>query len=403
MFKIKNFNFGLFFAWFLLVSCGIVMIYTASVSSYGEFTEVNNYYIKQLIFFIIIIPIFFLIQKTPYFIIDTLIVPGYFLSLLLLVIVLFTPEVNGSHRWIQIGGYSFQPSEFAKIMTILMVSKYIAIPHQGDAKKILWGFGITLLPVFLIIIEPDFGTTLVFMVALFAMLIAAKVPFIYLLILIAPILTISLVIASPYASIAFIILFALILYKIRFNWIIQATSALVNIFGSIIFWQFLKPYQINRILTFIDPYRDPLGGGYQVIQAKIAIGSGGFWGKGFLQGTQKNLNFLPEHHTDFIFSVIGEEMGFLFSLLLLLLFFYLLYKIIISIDKIHILERKIATVGIFAFIFFQLFVNIGMNIGMIPTTGVPLPYISYGGSNLLINSLSIALIQKYLVEKGFMK
>lgn len=403
MFKIKNFNFGLFFAWFLLVSCGIVMIYTASVSSYGAFTEVNNYYVKQLIFFIIIIPIFFLIQKIPYFIIDTLIVPGYILSLLLLVIVLFTPEVNGSHRWIQIGGYSFQASEFAKIMTILMVSKYIAIPHQGDAKKIMMGFGITLLPVFLIIIEPDFGTTLVFMVALFAMLMAAKVPFIYLLILIAPILTISLVIASPYASIAFIILFALILYKIRFNWIIQATSALVNIFGSIIFWQFLKPYQINRILTFIDPTRDPLGGGYQVIQAKIAIGSGGFWGKGFLQGTQKNLNFLPEHHTDFIFSVIGEEMGFLFSLFLLLLFFYLLYKIIISIDKIHILERKIAAVGIFAFIFFQLFVNIGMNIGIIPTTGVPLPFISYGGSNLLINSLSIALIQKYLVEKGFMK
>lgn len=403
MFKIKNFDFGLFLAWFLLVFCGIVMIYAASVSSYGEFTEVNNYYIKQLIFFLVIIPIFFLIQKIPYFVIDTLIVPGYIISILLLVIVLFTPEVNGSHRWIQIGNYSFQPSEFAKIMTILMASKYIAIPHQGDGKKILLGFGITILPILLILLEPDFGTTLVFWVALFAMLMAAKVPFIYLLILIAPLLTISLVIVSPYASIAFFILFAFILYKIKFNWIIQATSAIVNIFGSIIFWQFLKPYQINRILTFIDPTRDPLGGGYQVIQAKIAIGSGGFWGKGFLQGTQKNLNFLPEHHTDFIFSVIGEEMGFIFSVILLLLFFYLLYKIIISIDKIHILERKIAAVGIFAFIFFQLFVNIGMNIGIIPTTGVPLPYISYGGSNLLINSIAIALIQKYLVEKGFMK
>ena len=138
-------------------------------------------------------------------------------------------------------------------------------------------------------------------------------------------------------------------------------------------------------------------------QAKIAIGSGGFWGKGFLHGTQKNLDFLPEHHTDFIFSVIGEEMGFIFSLILLALFFFLLLKIIISIDKIHVRERKVASVGIFAFIFFQLFVNIGMNIGIIPTTGVPLPYISYGGSNLLINSIAIALIQKYLVEKGFMK
>ncbi|MFA7056280.1 MAG: FtsW/RodA/SpoVE family cell cycle protein [Candidatus Cloacimonadales bacterium] len=403
MFKIKNFNYGLFFAWFLLVSCGIVMIYTASISSYGEFTQVNNYYAKQLLFFLFIIPIFFIIQKIPYFIIDAFIIPGYILSILFLIIVLFTPQVNGSHRWIQIGSYSLQPSEFAKIMTILMVSKYIAIPHQGDARKILMGFGISIIPIFLIMIEPDFGTTLVFWVSLFAMLMAAQVPFIYLLILISPVITISLVIISPYYAIAFLLIFAIILFKLKFSWVIQATSSIVNLFGSIIFWHFLKPYQINRILTFIDPTRDPLGAGYQVIQAKIAIGSGGFWGKGFLHGTQKNLDFLPEHHTDFIFSVIGEEMGFIFSLILLALFFFLLLKIIISIDKIHVRERKVASVGIFAFIFFQLFVNIGMNIGIIPTTGVPLPYISYGGSNLLINSIAIALIQKYLVEKGFMK
>ncbi len=403
MLKIKNFDLGLFLAWFLLVSIGIIIIYTASITSYGEFTQINNYYIKQLVFFLFVIPLFFAIQKIPYFIIDALIIPGYILSIILLMLVLFTPEINGSNRWIQLGGFSLQPSEISKIMTILVISKFLAKPHQGDSRKILLGFGLAIIPIFLIMIEPDFGTTLVFWVSLFAMLMAANVPLIYLLILIAPIISISLVIFSPYSSIIFILVFSILLFKLKFHWVMQAVSFLVNLFGSLIFWQILKPYQINRILTFIDPTRDPLGAGYQVIQSKIAVGSGGLWGKGFLHGTQKNLDFLPEHHTDFIFSVFGEELGFMFSLLLLSLFFYLLLKIIKSIDKIYVLERKIATVGIFAFILFQIFVNIGMNIGIVPTTGVPLPFISYGGSNLVINSVSIALIQKYLVEKGFMK
>jgi len=403
MTKIKNFDLGLFIAWFLLVSVGIVIIYTASITSYGEFIQIDNFYIKQLIFFMLVIPLFFLILKIPYFIIDALIVPGYIISIILLVIVLFTPEINGSNRWIQIGSFRLQPSEIAKITTILIISKFLAKPHQGDSRKILTGFGLAIVPIFLIMIEPDFGTTLVFWVALFSMLLAVNVPIIYLIILIAPIVSISLVIFSPYSSIVFIILLSILLFKLKFHWVIQAISVLVNIFGSIIFWQILKPYQINRILTFIDPTRDPLGAGYQVIQSKIAVGSGKLWGKGFLQGTQKNLNFLPEHHTDFIFSVYGEELGFIFSMLLFSLFFFLLIKIIKSIDKIYVLERKIATVGIFSFIFFQLFVNIGMNIGIVPTTGVPLPFISYGGSNLVINSVSIALVQKYLVEKGFMK
>ena len=403
MLKIKNFDFGLFFAWFLLVSIGIIVIYTASITSYGEYTQINNYYIKQLVFFLLIIPIFLIIQKIPYFVIDALIVPGYLISVILLVIVLFTPEINGSNRWIQLGGFNLQPSEIAKIMTILVISKFLAKPHQGDSRKIIIGFSLAIVPIFLIMIEPDFGTTLVFWVVLFSMLLAAKVPIIYLLILVAPIIAISLVIFSYYWSIIFIILFAIILFKLKFHWVVQAISFIANIFGSIIFWQILKPYQINRILTFMDPTRDPLGAGYQVIQSKIAIGSGGLWGKGFLQGTQKNLDFLPEHHTDFIFSVYGEELGYLVSLLLLGLFFFLLMKIIKSIDKIYVLERKIASVGIFTFLFFQLFVNIGMNIGIVPTTGVPLPFISYGGSNLVINSVSIALVQKYLVEKGFMK
>jgi rod shape determining protein RodA len=164
-------------------------------------------------------------------------------------------------------------------------------------------------------------------------------------------------------------------------------------------WGSLKPYQQNRILTFIDPTRDPLNTGYQVIQAKIAVGSGQIFGKGFLGGTQKNMNFLPEHHTDFIFSVIAEEFGFIGSVLLLLVFFYFFLRIVKNITRSQIKERRIAMAGIFGFLFFQVVINIGMNIGLMPTTGIPLPFISYGGSNLLINSISVALILKYSQDK----
>ena len=401
--KLRKFDYYLFFTWFALVSLGIVSIYTASVTSLADYITIDNFYLKQTLYFAIIIPLFFLIIKIPYYVIDSLIIPGYIISLILLVAVLFSPEINGSRRWIFLGGFSIQPSEIAKVMTIIMVAKFISKQFLSEIGKISIGFVITIIPVLLIMIEPDFGTTLVFWVALFGMLLAAEVPFLYMFIIGSPILAIALVILSPYFSLLYIIAFAVLLYKFKFNWIVQVGSIVVNTFAGITFWQILKPYQIGRILTFIDPTRDPLGAGYQIIQAKIAIGSGGLLGKGFLKGTQKNLDFLPEHHTDFIFSVIGEEFGFLKSAILILLFMFLLHRIIKSIDKIYVVERKITTVGIFTFILFQFFVNIGMNIGIVPTTGVPLPFISYGGSNLLINSLSIALIQKFLIEKGFMK
>jgi rod shape determining protein RodA len=170
-----------------------------------------------------------------------------------------------------------------------------------------------------------------------------------------------------------------------------------------VIWNGFKPYQQNRILTFINPNHDPLGTGYQVIQAKIAIGSGGLYGKGFLLGTQKNMDFLPEKHTDFIFSVIGEEFGFWGAGLLILLYLVFLTKLIKNIDKIFVKDRKIAAVGIISYLAFQFFVNIAMNIGIMPTTGVPLPFISYGGSNLLINTIAIGLILKYRLEKGLLK
>jgi len=193
---------------------------------------------------------------------------------------------------------------------------------------------------------------------------------------------------------------------VRLSWVAITIAGIVNVFIALImpvFWNGLKDYQQNRILTFMDPMRDPLGAGYQIIQSKIAVGSGAIIGKGWLQGTQKNMNFLPEHHTDFIFSVIGEEFGFVGSTLLLFVFTLFFLRLINAMGEIKVKERKIASAGILAYLMFQTFINIGMNIGVVPATGIPLPFISYGGSNLLINALAVGVVLKYLNERGFMK
>jgi rod shape determining protein RodA len=269
----------------------------------------------------------------------------------------------------------------------------------------MYGFLCVLAPVLLIIIEPDFGTTLTFWVSLIAMYIATGVPAFYIVLMLSPVVSI---VASFHW--AFIIIWLLVLVGFlmwfRLSWVTVTVSAILNLFIAVImpvFWSGLKDYQQNRILTFLDPMRDPLGAGYQIIQAKIAVGSGGTIGKGWLEGTQKNMNFLPEHHTDFIFSIIGEEFGFIGSVVLLLLFFLLFWRISIAIRDIRVQERKIAVAGIFGYLMVQTFINIGMNIGLVPTTGIPLPFISYGGSNLLINGLAIGVILKYLNERGFIK
>jgi len=180
----------------------------------------------------------------------------------------------------------------------------------------------------------------------------------------------------------------------------------INVFFFFItpvIWNGLKEYQQNRILSFLDPLRDPFGAGYQMIQARIAIGSGGSLGKGILLGTQKNMNFLPEHHTDFIFSVIGEEFGFFGCMILLLIYFLFLLRMVKCVMNLKRKEYRYATVGILAYLTFQIFVNVGMNIGIVPTTGIPLPFVSYGGSNLLINVLAVGFVLKFMNERSIFK
>ncbi len=401
----KKFDFTLALYLLILIAMGCIAIFTASTTTIGEQSTTQNHWWKELIFSAVGIGLILLLLRLPMPIFDIAILPAFLLNMLALFLVLFTPPVNGSHRWFSFLGINYQPSESAKLLTILMVARLISKDHLSEFKQLLYGFGITIVPVILILIEPDIGTAVVFIFSLLAMLVAAEVPLFYILLLISPVIS---TVASLHwiAIVAWILLLAFLLLKARLSWVAITISSIANIFVALImpvFWNTLKDYQQNRILTFIDPLRDPLGAGYQIIQAKIAVGSGAIIGKGWLQGTQKNMNFLPEHHTDFIFSVIGEEFGFIGALLLITVFTLFFWRIITAYTEIKVKERKIATAGILAYLMFQTFINIGMNIGLVPATGIPLPFISYGGSNLLINTLSVGVILKYMNERGFMK
>ena len=378
----KKFDFVLLTLLLLLIILAVLYFQCFHNCDCGEAHTQNNWW-KQVIFAVLSLLAIILLLWIPMPIFDLVVLPLYLLNILALIIVLFTPIINGAHRWFSVGGINLQPSESAKLLTILMVARVISKENLNEYRQILYGFLLTLIPVILIMIEPDFGTTLVFWASLIAMLIAADVPLFYILLCISPIVSIISSIWWPAIPI-WIIIFVLLLLKARLSWVTITVASIINVFIALItpvFWMGLKDYQQNRILTFMDPTRDPLGAGYQIIQAKIAIGSGSLFGKGWLKGTQKNMNFLPEHHTDFIFSVVGEEFGFLGSILLLILFAAFFSRIINNVGELKIRERKVASAGILAYLMFQTFINIGMNIGLVPATGIPLPLISLGGSN----------------------
>lgn len=401
----KKFDFQLAGYLLLLIMMGSIAIFSASTTSIGQHSSTQAFWWKEIIFSLIAIGALILFLRLPMPVFDILITPLFLANLVALFLVLFTPAVNGSHRWFSFLGINYQPSESAKLLTILMVARTICKENLSEMRQVLLGAGITLVPVLLILVEPDFGTTMVFWISLLAMLIAAEVPLFYMLLIISPVVS---VVASLHwiGIVVWLLLLVFLLLRAHLSWVAVTIAGIANLFVSLImpvFWNGLKDYQQDRILTFLDPMRDPLGAGYQIIQSKIAVGSGGIIGKGWLLGTQKNMNFLPEHHTDFIFSVIGEEFGFVGSVVLLSVFALFFLRLINAVSEIKVMERKIAAAGIMAYLMFQTFINIGMNIGLVPATGIPLPFISYGGSNLLINTLSVAVVLKYMNERGFMK
>jgi rod shape determining protein RodA len=306
-------------------------------------------------------------------------------------------SAKGAQRWISIAGIQIQPSEFAKVGLIITLA---AILHRRPANTLptfLSALAITAPPWFLVFIQPDLGTSLVFGAISLGMLYWANAKPGWLVLLASPVVAAILYSVNEPIWIGWAILMGIIgWFTLPLRWVSSVLAIGVNIGSGLlgqVFWGILKPYQKDRLIVFLDPDKYPLGAGYHLIQSRIAIGAGEFWGQGLNQGTQTQLNFIPEQHTDFIFSSIGEELGFIGSICLLLTFLGVCWRLLQVARQAQNNFGSLLAIGVFAMISFQAIVNISMTIGIAPVTGIPLPWMSYGRSALITNFIALGLVE----------
>jgi rod shape determining protein RodA len=378
----------------MLVASGMIAIYSATDATVGS---ENGFFVKQLIWAIIGIIALFAVSYISLKFINRISYWLYVISIFLLLLVLVVGRAGqGAERWLVLGPINLQPSEIAKLATIMAVSKYLSDKY-ADVNKLKFFFisvGLILLPFMLIARQPDLGTALVFLALIIPLLFWAGLNWFHIFTITTPLLTMLLAF-NFWTFMILMLAIALILVYSRKKPIVIVAVFLLNIGVGIAtpyLWNQLKPYQQQRIVTFINPEKDPKGAGYQIIQSQVAIGSGGIWGKGYLNGTQTQLRFLPAQHTDFIFSVIGEEFGFMGAGSILLLFLLLILRLIHIASAIRSPYESMVTIGVATILIFHTIINIGMTIGMAPVTGLPLPYLSYGGSSLMTNLMMMGVV-----------
>tara|TARA_B100000315_G_scaffold123487_1_gene113485 strand:- start:1003 stop:2118 length:1116 start_codon:yes stop_codon:yes gene_type:complete len=347
--KIFALDFTLFFLILLLGVISLFAMYSSEQGKFGYYTQSHFY--RFFIFFIVFIIIsFFRIQfwsKFAYLF--------YFTILILLVVVNFYGiTASGSKRWINLFFINLQPSELMKVALIIFLSRYyykIPLEYISNIKHIFLPLFALVIPVFLVASQPDLGTAILIAIGGVAVIWLAG-------------------------------------FRIKFF----LYSFLILIFLTPIGISFLKPYQKSRILSFFDPERDPLGAGYQIIQSKIAVGSGGIFGKGFLQGSQSYLDYLPEKHTDFIFTLFSEEFGFVGSVVLLFIYILIIYRIILIGNQSKNNFAKLYCFGFAAAFFSYVTINMSMVLGLLPIVGAPLPIMSYGGSSMLSMMIGLGIV-----------
>jgi rod shape determining protein RodA len=332
-------------------------------------------------------------------------VVGVLLLAITLVIGTGAGTAIGVKSWIRIGGFGFQPSEFAKIATILMLARVLSQRKEPltSLRDLLLPSVLVGLPLALVMLQPDLGTALAFGGILFAILFWAGTPVALLLLVASPgvglVLSFDTRIWSAY--IVGVVAF-LYLYRYRLFLFESVAVVLANVAAGTIsrpLWESLKPYQQNRILVFLDPEVDARGAGYQVIQSKVAVGSGGLTGQGFTLGPQKRYDFLPEQHTDFIFSVVGEELGFLGTMAAILGFAFILTRLVRMAEESPDPFAGLVLLGILGAWLVHIFVNVGMTVGVVPITGIPLPFVSYGGTFLLMSWVAVAIAVRVAHER----
>lgn len=357
---IQNFDWVLLLL--LLFQAGISLLNLYSATYPIRDLGGSEIFLKQIYWFLIGFTVFLLMTTVNYYVLERLAYPVYFFTIVLLVLVLIVGKVmSGSQRWLSLGAISFQPSELAKIAIVLVLAKFFS--ERGDYREYrlrdLWQpFVLTAIPCFLILKEPDLGSALFLGLVSFSVILIVKVYWKSLVILAG-----SSLLAAP------------------------------------LIWFGLREYQQKRVLSFLSPDMDPLGAGYHINQSKIAIGSGQFWGKGFLKGTQTRLHFLPEQHTDFAFSVLAEEWGLAGSIALLLIYLFLILWGLNIAKSSKDRFGSILAAGIVAIIFWQVAINVGMVTGLLPVVGIPLILLSYGGSSLITTMAAIGILMSISMRR----
>ncbi|MBI4546605.1 MAG: rod shape-determining protein RodA [Ignavibacteriae bacterium] len=377
----------------LLTLIGIASVYSATYDA-----GASIFFEKQLLWAGAGLLLMIMVTMVPLRTLQLLSYPLYSVSIMFLTIVLITGKtVAGSKSWLGFQGLGLQPSEIAKVTTILALAYYLSHRHVQlyRAKNIFITVSIVLLPVLFIILQPDMGTAIIYLGMLLVVLYWAGASNFLMLTFLAPV---AAAVASLFGITPFVIVVALtlailfLLHENRFfSAIVFSLTVLVGVSVQFIFGK-LPLHQQKRILTFLNPDVDPLGAGYNVIQSKIAIGSGGVFGKGFLKGTQTQLNFIPAQWTDFIYCVPSEEFGFLGAFAILVLLTIVLFKGIYISSIVKSRFASIVAIGIVATFAVHMMINIGMATGIMPVIGVPLPLLSYGGSNLLTNMIMVGLL-----------
>ena len=379
----------------LLLLIGLVTVYSACQ---GEDPGVaSDLWKRQIVFALLGIVAFAAAAAVPHVIWDRFSPVLYLLALASLVGVLVAGvEAGGATRWVSIGGIRFQPSEFAKLAAVLLLARTLAMRRRPRENLVALFVPavIVLLPMGLVLKQPDLGTALVFLVLAPPMLYWSGISFKYLLLASSPIL--SVVCASSLPSwILFTVFLLALAYFSRTLLLERLLFVSLSVVAGIVtpvLWGRLEPYQQQRIIAFLNPDQYSSGAGYQIIQSKVAIGSGGLTGVGFLEGTQKGLAFLPARHTDFVFSVVGEELGFFGTVAILVLFTVLIVRGLRIAAAARDPFAGLTVVGILSMLAFQVFVNIGVTVGLVPVTGLPLPIFSYGGTSMVMTMAGLGIV-----------
>jgi rod shape determining protein RodA len=413
-----KFDFPLFFSVVALWVFGNMLVYSATLNS----TLLSGTSKMQILWSVmggLIILLAVSIPTRVYYALSPFV---YGITVMLLLVVLVGGEsAKGAGRWIGVGSIRVQPSEFAKIGLLMMLARYLSKKDISlyNLRSLVIPSLIILLPFALIIKQPDLGTALVFMAMSLPMFFWAGMSLIEIFYLISP--GISVVLSAiplilsfgaesqlgisgsiPWALFFVALMIILRFFKPPFYILIAVLSLnITSATMTTVLWNSsLKDYQKMRIISFVNPQADPRGAGYQVIQSMIALGSGQATGKGYLEGSQVNLSYLPEQHTDFIFSVLGEQFGFMGCVAVLLLFLFIIIRALASTQQLRNRFANLLLVGASAIIAFHIFVNIAMVVGMMPVTGLPLPILSYGGSFTLTISILIGLILNTKADLG---